>query len=92
MQIKLTEAVRVGSTEVAEITLRDRVVSGDLRGVSWRKLESLDHDAIMTIGGRLAGQPDVVMQGLVLTDALRVVEAVVALFGTGPLTGRTPSP
>jgi hypothetical protein len=90
VKIQLTKPVQVGTGPlVEELTLREEVVSGDLRGVKWTALAESDHDALMRVAGRLCGQPDPVMMGLCLADTLRVVEVVSGFFSAGPETGPT---
>lgn len=81
MKLTLSKPVTIGSEVVTDLTFRDHVVSGDLRGgVSWTKILERDHDTIMRIAGRLCGQPDVVLNALCLKDTAVIVEFVLDFF------------
>lgn len=81
MKLALVKPVTFGSEVVSDLTFRDQIVSGDLRGgVSWTKIIDRDHDTIMRIAGRLCGQPDVVLNALGLRDTMEVTRIVLDFF------------
>lgn len=75
--------------EITSLTIRDEVVTGDLRGIPMR--EPMHFDDIAKLLGRLAGQPDNVINKLSLVDLLEVGPLVMGFTGLGPTTGNPPS-
>lgn len=87
--IILKKPVRLGETtpEIRELRFRDELVAGDLRGINLKGLEDFPATDILTIGGRLCGQPDAVMNRLSLADLGQVVEIVLGFLSDGQQTG-----
>jgi hypothetical protein len=91
--IKLLEPVQVGTGEpVTELNMREKIVSGDLRGMKVSDLADMPIDQILKVAGRLCAQPDTVMQKLCIADTLAVVEQATLFFVSGLPAGPTPSP
>lgn len=90
MKITLKRPVIHGSETIAELTLREEVVAGDMRGLPMR--DPPHWDDLLKIAGRLAAQPDSVMARLSFADTSKVIEVVAGFMGAGLETGPTPSP
>ncbi len=86
--IVLTE----GSTAIEQLTFRDELVSGDLRGIKLSSLGDPTADEMLKIAGRLCAQPDAVMNRLSLADLGGVLELVAGFMSAGQQTGTKPSP
>lgn len=79
-----------GQPAIEEFSLRSEVVAGDMRGVPLR--DPMLHDDLMKIIGRLAVQPDHVINKLSLEDLLALEGTVGGFFEGGQATGTEPSP
>jgi hypothetical protein len=84
--ITLTE----GGPTITELSFRDEVVAGDLRGVKMSSLQDPPTEELLKIAGRLCAQPDVVMNRLSLADFVSVAEAVVDFLNRGLPTPTAP--
>jgi hypothetical protein len=74
-------------SSVSELQFREKVVSGDLRGMKISSLSDPTTDDILKIAGRLCAQPDVVMARLSFPDLLGVTEIVGGFLSSGLPTG-----
>lgn len=92
MKLALKKPIRVGETtpEISELTFREEVVAGDLRGIRMSALADPSVDDLLKIGGRLSGQPDAVMNRLSPEDFGEVAALVNGFFASGPGTGTKP--
>ena len=92
MKLTLKKPIRLGEStpEITELTFREEVVAGDLRGIRQSALADPLTDDILKIAGRLCGQPDAVMNRLSLEDTGEVMAAVHGFFKSGQETGTTP--
>lgn len=88
--VKLKRPVTLGEQgePVTELRLRDEVVAGDLRGLEMR--HPLHWDDMLKIAGRLAAQPDAVMNKISMEDLGQVTPLVLGFLGLGQETGKTP--
>jgi hypothetical protein len=77
---------------ISELTFREEVVAGDLRGIRAKALADPEFDDLLKIAARLCGQPAVVMNALGLEDFGRVTEAVAGFLSGGQPTGTERSP
>lgn len=91
--LKLKKPVALGEKgePVTELHFRGEVVAGDFRGLKLVSLMDLSTDDMLTIAGRLSGQPDALLNKLSLVDFAEVVKVVLPLLGPGPETGSGPS-
>lgn len=89
----LKKSIIVGETgaPITELHFRAEVVAGDLRGIRVRDLDNPPLDAVLTIAGRLCGQPDVVMNKLSHVDLGALLEIVGGFLSPAPATGTAPS-
>jgi hypothetical protein len=90
----LKKPIQIGESAppIAELRFREELRAGDLRGIIIR--EEMRFDDVLTILGRLCGQPDVVMNGLSMEDFEEIGGVLGGFFGSsahGP-GGKTPSP
>lgn len=88
--ITLKKPIQVGEGGlVTQLTFRDEVVAGDLRGVNLAHLSGDMFDAaeILKVAGRLCAQPDPVMNRLSLADFQEVSALVVGFIEGGTPTG-----
>lgn len=91
MKIVLKDPVLLGEGEpIAELTMREKVVSGDLRGFKVSELGDPSVDVALKLAGRLCAQPDPVMARLSPRDTLEVIGAALGFFGSGLTDGKTP--
>lgn len=92
MKLALKKPIRVGETspEITELTFREEVVAGDLRGIKQSSLADPLIDDVLKIAGRLTGQPDAVMNRLSAEDLAEVMATVHGFFAVGPETGTKP--
>lgn len=90
MKLALKYPVTVGDVTVSELTIREKIVAGDLRGVPMRN--PLHTDDLLKIAGRLCAQPDAVMNGLSLEDFDELAGIVVGFTNGGQKTQTAPSP
>lgn len=89
MKLVLKRPIKVGEkAEITELVFRERVTSGDLRGI---KLDALvgrvgdsTVDDYLKIAGRLCGQPEIVMNDLSEQDLGDVVDLIVSFRSGGP--------
>ncbi len=97
MKIVLKRPIKVGEKgEVTELVLRERICAGDYRGLKIGGLVSAvrdwEIDDVLRIAGRLAGQPDLVMNDLGEEDLGEVINAIVSFRQASPRTSTTESP
>jgi hypothetical protein len=90
MKLTLKKPVSHGSEKVAELTFREEVVAGDLRGLKVSALADPSVDDLLKIAGRLCAQPDLVMNQLGPEDLGEVAAYVYSFFGSGQRTGSAP--
>lgn len=88
MRLTLKKPVTVGSDTVTELVFREELVSGDMRGIKLSEFECIDK--MMTVGGRLCGQPDTVMFKLGTEDMENVMSAVLGFYAAGRVIGKQP--
>ncbi len=92
MKLTLEDPVTYGEKEittVTELTFREKMCAGDMRGILIRAEMSFD-DALK-IAGRLTGQPDIVMNRLSMRDFQKVNGLIAGFMSPGPTIGTTPS-
>lgn len=82
---KLQEPVMQGSEQIVELVFSRKPVAGDLRGIRLAELDKADH--IITLIGRLTGQPPSVINALETADFVACGEFVLDFFPTGRRTG-----
>lgn len=88
MKYTLSTPVQNGSETVTEITLREKVTTGDLRDVSLSSLVGeVRGGEIEKLIGRLSGQPDNVVSKLSARDCLKLAELILGFLDLGPRTG-----
>jgi hypothetical protein len=86
--ITLKKPVTIGGkdgrrdTVVSELHFRSNVEAGDMRGIRLTD-EPMTFDEMIKVGGRLCGQPDVIMFKLDLKDARKVVTLVSGFLADG---------
>lgn len=86
MKYTLKKPIQVGEAQpVTELTFREEVVAGDLRGVPMR--DPMLFDDLLKIAGRLCAQPDNVMARLSVEDLMEVAPLVGGFIGASPTTG-----
>lgn len=92
MKLALKKPIRLGDTtpEVTELTFREEVVAGDLRGMRDSSLADPLVEDVLKIAGRLTGQPDAVMNRLSPEDFGGVRAIIHGFFKAGPETGTKP--
>jgi hypothetical protein len=92
VKLALKRPIQVGETSapITELTFREEVVAGDLRGIKQSSLADPLVDDVLKIAGRLTGQPDAVMNRLSPEDLGEVMGIVHGFFKAGPETGTTP--
>lgn len=92
--LKLKKPIAHGelSAPITELSFREEVVAGDLRGVAMR--EPMMFEDLLKIAGRLCGQPEAVMQKLSVTagDMNEVLQLVGNFMSGGQPTGSEQSP
>ncbi len=88
MKLTLKKPVQNGSVTVTELTFREEMVAGDVRGIIVRT--EMTFDDFLKIGGRLCAQPDQVMNSLGMADMLAIIGFVAPLFAGGPSTAPAP--
>ena len=91
MRLALKKPVQNGSETVSELTLREDVIAGDLRGIKMSALADPSTDDLLKIAGRLCAQPDTVMSKLCPADMLAVMEATGGFLSAGLEIGKTQS-
>jgi len=99
MKITLKDPVSIGSDHtkgdgiinVSEFNMREKVVSGDLRGLKVSELADPPVEKALVLAGRLCGQLDLVMQKLSVRDTIEVVGAALGFFASGLTDGKTQS-
>lgn len=92
MKLVLKKPVSVGETTVAELSFREELVAGDLRGIKLSSLSDPASDDLLKIAGRLCGQTDAVMNKLSLADMSEVIGIIGGFLSGGLETGNKPSP
>jgi hypothetical protein len=90
VKLALKKPIAMGeSLTIAELTFREEVVAGDLRGLKVQSLADPLMDDLLKIASRLTGQPEVVMSKLGMADLAEVVTLVSGFLNAGPETGTT---
>lgn len=91
MKIQLKQPILLTpeATPITELTLREKISAGDVRGLKISALQDPSIDDVLTIAGRLAGQPAAVLNNLAIEDLGPVMEAVYSFLWTGRSTGKT---
>jgi hypothetical protein len=94
VKLTLKEPIEIGEkgAPVTELVFRERIVSGDLRGIRLSELGDPPVEKLLTVAGRLAGQPDIVMSRLGLLDLDEVVDAVSGFIKACRKIGTAASP
>ena len=87
MKYTLKKPIQFGSQTITELTIREEVVAGDLRGIPLR--DPMYADDVLKLIGRLSAQPDVVIQAMSIADFMEVGELVQGFTALGPETGTT---
>lgn len=83
--VKLREPIQFGSELVSELRFR-RPKAKDFRRI---KSDGHDFDMILTLAGRLCGQPSQVIDELGLEDMQEVIELVGGFMPSGLATGES---
>lgn len=92
MKYQLKKPVKIGTApDITELTFREEVCAGDLRGVKIQALQDPDTADILKLGGRLCAQPDEVMNRLGIADLLETTRMVTGFLFSGLLTGNEAS-
>ena len=88
-KVVLRKPIQIGEegAPITELTFRDEIVAGDMRGVPIR--DPPYWDDVLKIAGRLCAQPDPVMNKLSMADLQEVFALVNSFTGSGPATGPT---
>lgn len=82
IKIKLSYPVQFGSETIHELELR-RPKAKDLRGLPLK----MEMDHMLTLCGRVSGQPDSVINELDFDDTMKVVEVLGNFIGSSLPTG-----
>lgn len=98
MKLKLTKPVVLKGkedtfTEITELTFREEICAGDLRGCklgSFLSIADCPVEDLLKLAGRLCAQPDPVMNGLSFADLGEVVALVSVFMQAGQSTGKSP--
>lgn len=85
MKLLLKTPVTRGSETISELTLRETMCAGDMRGILIR--ESMSWDDMLKVAGRLSAQPDDVMFALSMEDAGTLLGLVGGFMSGGPKAG-----
>lgn len=85
--IKLKRPITLGSEVIDELAFR-RGRMGDLKGLPLR-LDDVPWDALMTVAGRLTGQPTAVIERIDAEDAGEVVSRALGFYMGCLTTGPT---
>jgi hypothetical protein len=93
VKLVLKEPIEFGEKgpPITELNFRERIVAGDLRGIRVSELGDPPLEKLLTVAGRLSGQPEGVMSKLGLLDLDEVVNAVDGFIRACRKTGTTPS-
>jgi hypothetical protein len=86
--VRLRVPIQFGSETITELTIRPPT------GKDFRKLltqTGYELDTVLTLAGRLSGQPDAVIDRLGGDDLAEVFAIVSGFMPAGPATGSTPS-
>jgi hypothetical protein len=92
LPLKLKKPISLGEegAPITELSFREEIVAGDLRGIKLKSLEDPAADDLLKIAGRLCGQPDAVMSRLGLADLAQVLEVVGGFLSAGLEIGSEP--
>jgi len=90
-QLKKPLTLAPGHAPLSELTFREEVTAGDLRGVKLRALEDPITDDMMKIAAHLCAQPEHVLYKLGLADMTEVLKIVGDFLGAGLEIGTEPS-
>lgn len=85
MKLVLKDPVQLGESLISELTFREKIIGNDLKGIAIR--ENMLYDDLLKIGGRLAGQTEVVMGKMSFHDVVKVAEIVASFLSDGQGTG-----
>ena len=85
--IKLDHPIEYGDETVAEISFSRPLRMKDLFGISARKLDEMDIEAITLIAARLSGHDREVFARMEAGDGLKVLGALAPFMPTGQATG-----
>lgn len=88
--LRLRYPISFDGTTINELTFRERVCAGDMRGLKIDELAQVD--SILRLASRLTGQPDPVLNKLDAVDVIRITEVVTCFFVPGPTSGSGSSP
>jgi hypothetical protein len=95
MRVKLKRPIQIAAKDgaeietISELTIREEICAGDLRGIKLKSLEDPSMDDLLKIAGRLAAQPDHVMNRLGLDDMGEIVQAVASFLDRGETSTST---
>lgn len=84
---KLLKPVQLGEqgAPVTELTFREEIVAGDMRGIAIR--ENMLFDDVLKLASRLCGQPEPLLNKLSFPDFQEVAGIVSGFMEAGPTTG-----
>ena len=68
---------------LTQLTFRDEVVAGDLRGIKLAVLGDPAGDDLLKIASRLCAQPEIVLNKLGIPDTIAIGEIVFGFLGAG---------
>lgn len=90
MKYKLKRPILVTSESppIAELTFREEVCAGDMRGIDMKA--NLTWDEAMKVAARLSAQPEAIMNKMGIDDATEVATIVMGFINGGPQAGKTP--
>lgn len=88
VKVKLKKPIAFGDQTITELIIRDEVVAGDMRGIPMR--DPMWFDDVLKLLGRLAAQPDPVINKLSFEDLAEVAPLVAGFIGGSPPTGTEP--
>lgn len=90
MKYTLKVPIEFGENQtLTELTLREKIVTGDMRGLPMR--HPFHHDEIIKLIARLSAQPDPVIHRMAFADYLEVSAIVARFMNPGQETGSEPS-
>lgn len=91
MKYQLKRPIKIGDApEITTFTVREEVCAGDMRGLKVQALNDPSVDDMLKMAGRLAAQPDEVMNRLSPADLVEVTVLVMGFLTAGQQTGTTP--
>jgi hypothetical protein len=70
-----------GSAPITELTLREDVCAGDMRGIAMR--DPMHFDDMLKIAARLSGQPDAVISKIHFADTMALIEVIAGFLSAG---------